>query len=260
VETDRQQEHPAILRGGGTPAAQTWLSCSVITATGTDLQALAEQAGLELEGASAQEVLAWGLDQFHPSLAIACSMADAVVVSLASQLRSDVPVIWLDTGYHFAETVGTADLIEATYPIRLLRVTPLRTVAEQDAEHGARLHERSPDSCCAMRKVEPLERGLAPFTAWASGIRRDETPERATARAVEWDAKRGKVKLNPLVDWTEDDVLAYVAANAVVTNPLLAEGYTSIGCAPCTQASFGHDDPRAGRWAGTGKAECGLHI
>jgi phosphoadenosine phosphosulfate reductase len=224
------------------------------------LQDEALRMGEELEGASALEVLGWALERFHPSLAIASSMTDAVVISLASSLRDDVPVVFLDTGYHFAETLGTAAMVEATYPITLLRITPRLTVAEQDASYGARLHDRDPAACCAMRKVETLERGLAPFTAWASGIRRDETPERATAKPVEWDAKRGKVKVNPLVDWTEDDVIAYVSEHGVITNPLLQMGYPSIGCEPCTAAVGPDGDARAGRWAGTGKTECGLHL
>jgi phosphoadenosine phosphosulfate reductase len=225
----------------------------------TTLEQEARRAGEDLEGASAVEVLTWALDRFHPSLAVACSMADAVLVSLASSLRDDVPVVFLDTGYHFAETLGTADAVEAAYPIKLLRMLPLQTVPEQDADFGVKLHDRDPDRCCAMRKVEPLERGLAPFTAWASGIRRDETPERATAKPVEWDAKRGKVKVNPLVDWTEDDALGYVQEHGVVTNPLLQLGYPSIGCAPCTAAVGPDGLARGGRWAGTGKTECGLH-
>jgi phosphoadenosine phosphosulfate reductase len=230
-----------------------------VTSTIT-LEQEALQAGLDLEGASALEVLSWALDRFHPSLAIASSMTDAVVIALASSLRSDVPVVFLDTGYHFAETLGTAAMVEATYPIKLLTITPKLTVPEQDAAFGARLHDRDPASCCAMRKVETLERGLAPFTAWASGIRRDETPERASARAVEWDARRGKVKINPLVNWTEDDVIDYVTEHGVVTNPLLQLGYPSIGCEPCTAAVGPEGDARGGRWTGTGKTECGLHL
>ncbi len=224
------------------------------------LRAEALRAGAELEGAPATEILQWALDRFHPRLAIAASMADSVVISLASAVRPGVPVVFLDTGYHFPETIGTADAVEAVYPVELLRITPLRTVAEQDAEFGPRLHDRDPDLCCAMRKVEPLERALAGFDAWASGVRREETAARAHAGVVEWDAKRGMVKVNPIAAWTQDDVDRYIAENGVLENPLLSDGYASVGCAPCTRRTLAGEDARAGRWVGTGKVECGINL
>ena len=139
------------------------------------------------------------------------------------------------------------------------QILPLRTVAEQDAEHGEKLHDRDPNLCCALRKVEPLERGLAPYTAWVTGMRREDAPTRTDITVVGWDAKRGKVKLNPLAAWTQDDVDAYVEEHHVVLNPLRQAGYASIGCAPCTRAVAPGEDPRAGRWSGTSKIECGLH-
>jgi phosphoadenosine phosphosulfate reductase len=231
-----------------------------VTVATTELQAEAEQAGRDLEGASATEILTWALDRFHPGLAIAASMGDAVVISLAASIRPDVPVVFLDTGYHFAETIGTADAVEAVYPVKLLRITPKQTVADQDAEFGPKLHDRDPDLCCAMRKVEPLERALAPFQAWATGLRRSETESRANTPVVEWDDKRQMVKVNPIAAWSEEDVERYIAENGVLVNPLVAEGYPSIGCAPCTRRVALGDDTRAGRWAGTVKAECGLHL
>jgi phosphoadenosine phosphosulfate reductase len=224
------------------------------------LAATAAAAGAELEGASPQEVLRWALDEWHPKLAIASSMADAVLVDMASRIRPGVPVIFLDTGYHFAETIGTRDAVAATYDVTLLTVLPTRTVAEQDAEHGPDLWSRAPDRCCAMRKVEPLARALAPYVAWASGIRRDETSARADMRVVEWDERRSMVKVNPLAAWTEDDVAAYIAEHNVLVNPLVYDGYPSIGCAPCTHRVEPGADARSGRWAGTGKTECGLHV
>jgi phosphoadenosine phosphosulfate reductase len=144
-------------------------------------------------------------------------------------------------------------------PITLRTVTPEQTVAEQDAQFGARLFERDPDRCCAMRKVAPLASALEPYTAWASGLRRDEALTRNAVRVVEWDAKRGKVKLNPIAAWTQDDVDAYIAEHSILVNPLLSDGYGSIGCAPCTRRILEGEDARAGRWAGTNKIECGLH-
>jgi phosphoadenosine phosphosulfate reductase len=236
---------------------------AVMTATASErasLAATAATAGAELEGARAEDILAWALDQWHPRLAIASSMADAVLIDMASRIRSGVPVLFLDTGYHFAETIGTRDAVAATYDVTLLTILPTRTVAEQDAEFGPELWQRAPDRCCAMRKVEPLARALEPYVAWASGIRRDETPDRADMRVVEWDERRGMVKVNPLAAWTDDDVTAYVAEHNVLVNPLTYDGYPSIGCAPCTRRVAPGNDPRSGRWAGTGKTECGLHV
>ena len=219
----------------------------------------AVRAGLELEDAPALEVMRWALDTFHPRLAIASSMGDAVLIHLASRITDGVPVVWLDTGYHFAETRGMADAVEATYPVRLHRVLPLLSVPEQDAQHGARLHDRDPDACCRMRKVEPLERALAGYDAWASGVRREETAARAHAGVVEWDATRGMVKVNPIARWTQADVDAYVEEHGVLVNDLLTDGYASIGCAPCTRRVAPGEDPRAGRWSSSSKTECGLN-
>lgn len=232
-----------------------------MTADVEPLERVALQAGVDLEGATPQEILGWALAEFHPRLCIASSMGDAVLIDMASKIQPDVPVVFLDTGYHFAETIGTRDAVATVYPeVQLLTITPLRTVSEQDAEHGARLHERNPDLCCALRKVEPLARALSPYIAWASGIRRDEAESRAEIKVVDWDAKRSMVKVNPLAAWTEDDVQRYIADFGVLVNPLLYDGYPSIGCAPCTRRVAEGEDPRAGRWAGTGKTECGLHV
>jgi phosphoadenosine phosphosulfate reductase len=224
-----------------------------------DLAALATTAGAELEGATPQDILRWALDEFHPRLVIASSMADAVLVHMASEIRTDVPVFFLDTGYHFAETLATRDRVSVTYPVQLLSVRPDQTISEQDLAYGENLFERDPDMCCHLRKVRPLEETLANYDAWATGLRRDESFTRMDARPVEWDADRGKVKVNPLVAWTEDDVTRYIKANDVPVNPLARRGFRSIGCAPCTRAVADWEDPRAGRWDGFGKTECGLH-
>ena len=225
----------------------------------TDLESLAGRAGDELEGASALDILSWAAEQFGPSWCVASSMADSVLPHLASRAMPGVDVIFLDTGYHFAETIGTRDAVGATLPINVRTIKPELTVAEQDAQFGARLFERDPDRCCAMRKVAPLASALEPYTAWASGLRRDEALTRQGVRVVEWDAKRGKIKLNPIAAWTQDDVDAYIAENGILVNPLLSDGYGSIGCAPCTRRIVEGEDARAGRWAGTNKIECGLH-
>ncbi|MDT0440174.1 MULTISPECIES: phosphoadenylyl-sulfate reductase [Streptomyces] len=224
-----------------------------------DLKALAEQAGRDLEDATAPEILRWAADTFGRAFCVTSSMEDAVVAHLASRELPGVDVVFLDTGYHFPETIGTRDAVEAVMDVNVITLTPARTVAEQDAEHGPRLHDRDPDLCCRMRKVEPLERGLASYLAWATGLRRDESPTRANTPVVGWDERRGKVKISPIARWTQDDVDAYVAEHGVLTNPLLMDGYASVGCAPCTRRVLAGEDARAGRWSGSGKTECGLH-
>jgi phosphoadenosine phosphosulfate reductase len=143
--------------------------------------------------------------------------------------------------------------------VNLIPITPVQTVAEQDAEYGPDLYKRDPDLCCNLRKVQPLNRLLQDYDAWATGVRRAETRNRVIAPVVGWDARKGKVKVSPLARWTDDDVERYVAEHGVLVNPLLFDGYPSIGCAPCTRRVAPGDDPRSGRWAGTGKTECGIH-
>ncbi|MQS36870.1 phosphoadenylyl-sulfate reductase [Streptomyces katsurahamanus] len=225
----------------------------------TDLRELAERAGREFEDAPALDILGWAAKTFGPRFCVTSSMEDAVVAHLASRAFPGVDVVFLDTGYHFPETIGTRDAVEAVMDVRLITLTPRRTVAEQDAEHGPRLHDRDPDLCCALRKVQPLEEGLTGYDAWATGLRRDESPTRANTPVVGWDERRGKVKVSPIARWTQDDVDAYVAEHGVLTNPLLMDGYASVGCAPCTRRVREGEDVRAGRWAGRGKTECGLH-
>ncbi len=207
----------------------------------------------------ARMALAWAHDMFGKDLVVASSMGDEVLVHLASEVIPEIDTLFIDTGYHFAETLGTADAFAATRPIRLLTITPLQTVAEQDAAEGPRLHDRDPDRCCALRKVEPLERGLAPYGAWVTGMRRADAPTRTDIDVISWDAKRSKVKINPLAEWTDEDVDVYAEVNSVLLNPLRQVGFTSIGCAPCTRAVLPGEDPRAGRWSGNAKTECGLH-
>ena len=222
-------------------------------------RALAERVNAELEHAPAEQIISWAHALFGGGLVVASSMGDTHLVHLAATVAPGIDVVFLDTGYHFPETIGTRDAIAETYPVNLLSIQPLRTVAEQDAEHGRRLHERDPDRCCALRKVEPLERALAPYTAWINGMRREESPTRAHIPVVGYDAERDMVKISPLAAWTEQDVAAYIAHHGVLTNPLFAEGYTSIGCAPCTRKPLPGEPARAGRWAGSAKTECGLH-
>ena len=226
---------------------------------------LAAEADARFEGIAdpveqALAVLRWAGETFGDDFAVTSSMADGLLSHLASRAVPGVNVVFLDTGYHFAETIGTRDWVSGVMPITLVNVQAPQTVAEQDAEHGPQLHQRDPDLCCSLRKVKPLAQALAGYAAWGSGVRRDESPSRAGTKVVDWDAKRGMVKVNPLAAWTQDDVDAYVVEHQVPVNPLQEIGYASIGCAPCTRPVAPGEDPRAGRWAGRGKTECGLHV
>jgi phosphoadenosine phosphosulfate reductase len=229
-----------------------------MTAT-VDLEQLARRAGRELDAAPAQEIVRWAVQTFGARLAVTSSVQDAVLVHLVSHLAPGVDVLFLDTGYHFAETLGTRDALAATYTVNLITLRPRQTVAEQDASYGPRLHDRDPDRCCALRKIAPLDRALARYDAWATGLRRAQSPTRAAAPVVSYDAARGKVKIAPIAAWSDADVENYIAEHGILVNPLRSAGYPSIGCAPCTRAVAVGDDPRAGRWAGLAKTECGIH-
>ncbi|MCU1672762.1 MAG: phosphoadenosine phosphosulfate [Frankiales bacterium] len=225
-----------------------------------DLEQTALQAGRDLESATAQEVLRWAVETFGDGFAIASSMGDGLLAHLAGSVAPQVDVLFLDTGYHFAETIGTRDAVAATYDVNVRTVLPLLTVQQQDQQYGPDLWSRDPNRCCALRKVEPLARALEPYVAWASGIRRDESVTRRDVGVVEWDGKRGKVKVNPIATWTQAQADAYVVDHGVLVNPLAYDGYPSIGCAPCTHRVAPGEDPRSGRWSGQAKTECGLHV
>jgi phosphoadenosine phosphosulfate reductase len=220
---------------------------SLVAAVGDDV---VEQARVSLR---------WARETFRERMVVASSMGDEVLVHLASVSAAGVDVLFLDTGYHFAETIGTRDAVATSYDVQVRTLLPLLTIDQQAAEHGADLFARDPDLCCALRKIEPLERGLAPYDAWVTGMRREDAPTRADIDVVGWDAKRQKVKLNPLAAWTFDDVQRYAVEHDVLMNPLRQLGYASIGCEPCTRPVAPGEDARAGRWADSTKTECGLH-
>ena len=236
----------------------TELSIETLREATTDGAALVAAVGDDVVE-QARVALRWARDTFRDRLVVASSMGDEVLVHLASTAAAGVDVLFLDTGYHFAETIGTRDAVAATYDVNVRTLLPLITVAEQTEQHGADLWARNPDQCCAIRKVEPLERGLSDYDAWVTGMRREDAPTRSDIDVVGWDARRDKVKLNPLAGWTQDDVDAYAEKHGVLMNPLRQIGYASIGCEPCTRPVAPGEDPRAGRWAGSGKTECGLH-
>jgi phosphoadenosine phosphosulfate reductase len=169
-------------------------------------------------------------------------------------------VIFLDTGYHFVETIGTRDAVSQVYDVNVVNVTPELSVAEQDATYGKDLFASDPDLCCKMRKVEPLGKALAPYAAWATGVRRADSAARARTKVVSYDKNKKMIKVAPIASWTDEQVEAYIAEHSLITNPLLADGYPSIGCEPCTSRPTGDGDPRSGRWAGLGKTECGIQL
>jgi phosphoadenosine phosphosulfate reductase len=227
---------------------------------GIGMERLVTEAQDALAEAPAEDVIKWATDTFGDRICITSSMSDAVVIHLASRVKPGIDVVFLDTGYHFAETIGTRDAVEAVYPVNVINVTPSRTVAEQDAELGPRLYGRNPDLCCYLRKVVPLEQALGPYDAWITGVRREETSARSDTKVVEWNERRQMVKVNPIVGWTQDQIDAYIAEHGVLVNPLVYDGYPSIGCATCTARVEPGADPRSGRWTGTGKTECGIHL
>jgi len=224
------------------------------------LRALAARGAAELDGASASEVLAWTDAYFGSHYVVASNMQDGVLVDMAALVRPGVHVLFLDTGYHFAETIGTRDAVESVYDITVISVTPEHTVAEQDRLLGKDLFAREPGECCRLRKVVPLRRALAGYSAWVTGVRRMDSPTRADSPVISYDEAFNLVKINPLVAWTDADMQAYIDTHGILVNPLVEEGYPSIGCAPCTAKPADGADPRSGRWQGLTKTECGLHV
>ncbi|WP_082369435.1 phosphoadenylyl-sulfate reductase [Arthrobacter sp. ERGS1:01] len=230
--------------------------------THEELKAIAESGAAELAwDASAQDVIAWVARNFATgATAVACSMADAVLPALVADQLPGVDVLFLDTGYHFPETYETRDAVAENLRVNVVDVLPLNTVAEQDSLLGKDLFARDPGQCCALRKVEPLTRSLKGYELWFTGVRRDEAPTRTNTPLVTWDEKNGLVKVNPVATWTYDELITYSDDNLLPVNPLLSQGYPSIGCAPCTKKVAPGADPRSGRWAGSSKTECGLHV
>lgn len=225
----------------------------------TDLRELAERGAAALADASAEELLRWVEEHFSGHYVVASNMQDAVLVEMAAKVHPGVDVLFLDTGYHFAETIGTRDAVEAVYGVNVVNVTPEQTVAEQDQLVGKDLFASDAARCCSLRKVQPLSKALKGYTAWVTGIRRVEAPTRANAPLISFDEAFGLVKINPIAAWSDEQMQEYIEANGILVNPLVDEGYPSIGCAPCTQKPVEGADPRSGRWAGLAKTECGLH-
>ncbi|GAB4432063.1 MAG: phosphoadenylyl-sulfate reductase [Chloroflexi bacterium OHK40] len=209
-----------------------------------------------------EELLAWAADTFAGRAVLTCSFGGAagmVLLDIVARQRLPIAVVFLDTDLLFPETYALAREAARHYDIAIEWRRPALTPDEQERQYGPQLYARDPDRCCGIRKVAPLAAALRPYQAWVSGIRRDQTAQRAATEPVQWSAKHGLLKLSPLAYWTERQVWAYIHANGVPYNPLLDRGYPSLGCVPCTRAASA-DNPRGGRWAGTGKTECGIHL
>lgn len=226
------------------------------------LQELAADGARQLGwDAPAEEVVAWVRANFEVrDAAVACSMADAVLPHLVADQLPGVDVLFLETGYHFAETQATREEVARLLDVTIVDVLPEQTVAEQDQAYGPELFSRDPGLCCKLRKMDPLRRALAGYQVWFTGVRRDEAPTRTSTPLVSWDEVHGLVKVNPVAPWSFDQLTGYASRHAVPLNLLLQHGYPSIGCRPCTRPVAPGGDPRAGRWAGLAKTECGIHV
>lgn len=228
------------------------------------LVADARAADAVFADARADDILAWAAHGI-PRFAVTSSFGaeSAVLLHLLAGVAPHVPVLFLDTGLHFTETALFRSTLAADLGLEVVDLTPTRTVAQQARDHGDRLWDRDPDRCCGLRKTAPLRAAMRSFDGWASGVRRDQTPDRATTPIVEARRNDGRVitKVAPLATWSADEVAAYLEAHDLPRHPLVADGYRSIGCAPCTSRTAAGDDPRAGRWAAfADKRECGIHL
>lgn len=226
-------------------------------ATDKDWKAIAD----EFEAAPPEALLRWAIEEFSTKVALATGFCaeGCVLIAMLSAITPSMRIFYLDTDLLFPGTYALRDQLEARYGVHFERRATSLSVSQQAVEYGDRLWEREPDLCCHLRKVEPLGEVLKGMGAWVTAIRRDQSPARADMSIVEWDKKFGLVKINPLAKWSERDVWNYIAKNDVPYNPLHNQGYRSIGCVPCTTPIQIGEDPRAGRWRGTSKIECGIH-
>lgn len=218
---------------------------------------------VEFETVHPRIILAWAVEHYGDSLAVVTSFQPTGIVTLhmLSEIGPQTPVLTLDTGLLFPETHELIDLLDRRYRLNLIQVRPEQTIEEQAQTFGAALWERDPNQCCNLRKVIPLDNALAPYDAWITGLRRDQSQRRATTPIVAWDKKRQKVKICPFATWTEEDIWEYIEVHGLPYNQLHDQNYPSIGCLPCTQpVEPGTADKRAGRWANRDKTECGIHI
>jgi phosphoadenosine phosphosulfate reductase len=214
-----------------------------------------------LESATPQEIIRFAAERYYPQLTMATAFGPegCTILHMIAEIEPRIPVFNLDTGYQFTETLELRDRIAQRYGLEVEMRRPDATVEEYEAAHGGPVYKTNPDQCCFQRKIITLQRATVGMKAWMSGIRRDQSPDRANAPIVGWDKKFGLVKISPLANWTKKDVWQFITDHHVPYNPLHDQGYTSIGCQPCTRAVMFGEDERAGRWSGFAKTECGLH-
>jgi phosphoadenosine phosphosulfate reductase len=243
------------------------MSCEVSGGSGeasvpthAELQAL-EREARALESASPEEILRWAVDRYGRRLAMATAFGPEgmVLIHMLAEVAPETRIFNLETGYQFQETLQLRERVAQRYGISVELRKPELTVQQYEAQHGGPLYERDPGQCCFDRKIRVLREAIRGLDAWISGIRRDQSRDRASAPAVGWDHKFHLVKVNPLVNWTKQQVWKLITDHDIPYNPLHDQGYTSIGCWPCTRAVLTGEDDRAGRWSGTAKTECGLH-
>jgi len=228
--------------------------------SGADFDRVIEE-GASLRGSSPERILRWAAERFPSKITFATGFGPegCVLLDLIGRLALPIDLFTLDTNLLFAETYQLWKKLEQRYGFRIRGIQPRLSLEAQAESCGPALWDRDPDRCCEIRKVLPLRMVLSGFDAWLSAIRRDQTKDRGCAKVVEWDSKFELIKVNPLIEWTTDDVWAYLRANGVPYNALHEQGYPSIGCVPCTSRVAPGEDPRAGRWRGRAKTECGLH-
>jgi phosphoadenosine phosphosulfate reductase len=216
----------------------------------------------KFEQASVEETLEWAAGRFAPKLVMTSNFGaeGIVVIDKLSRIARETPIVYIDTGFQFKETDRLKDHLRERYNLNIVECRADLTVIEQGRIHGDRLYERDSDLCCRIRKVEPLRRALQGYDAWIAALRRDQSPTRAKIGKIEWNARHNLVKINPLAGWTRGEVWDYIISNDLPYNPLLDDGYTSVGCEPCTRRVSAGAHERSGRWDGENKLECGIHL
>jgi phosphoadenosine phosphosulfate reductase len=242
------------------PAADSGPAGANQPPTADELANLAEQSQ-RLETFTPREIIAWAVETYFPKLTMATAFGPegCLIIHWLAQIQPRTYVFNLETGYQFPETLALRDRLAQRYGVVVDLRQPDTTVEQYEAVHGGPLYKRNPDQCCFDRKIRVLQQATTGMRAWMSGIRRDQSPDRAKASIVSWDKKFNLVKISPLANWTKQDVWKLIVAEDVPYNPLHDQGYTSIGCWPCTRSVMFGEDERAGRWSGTAKTECGLH-
>jgi len=234
----------------------------VSTATASWSEFEIKQLAHRFESAQVEDLLRWAVERFGAGLVMTSNFGaeGVVLIDHLARIAPQTPIVYLNTGFQFAETDQLKEQLRSRYDLHILEHGAALSVAEQNERYGAELYARDPDLCCRLRKVEPLREALHGYAAWLAALRRDQSPTRANLGVVEWNARHGLLKLNPLAMWTRRDVWAYLTEHKLPYNPLYDDGYTSIGCAPCTRRVLPGTHERSGRWEGVQKLECGIHL